>query len=158
MSEDAVWATEKGELLIFGKRHIAIDAEALCAHLDSLVGVKVAEVIIHNIEFRLGKLDAKRLRAERPKSTLTELVEQLAKTDCLSGAGITKVVLPDNPQDSILIEITNPGLTNTAGAAKEFLLAWWAGALTTLLDKELDLKDVSYDKANNLLKGQIVSR
>jgi hypothetical protein len=34
-------ALEKGELHTLGRRHIAIDAEALCRHLESCVGKKV---------------------------------------------------------------------------------------------------------------------
>lgn len=158
MSEDAVWDTEKGELRILGKRHTAIDAQTLCSHLDSLVGVQVAEVIMHNLEFRLGKLDAARLRTEKTRASLPELVEHLAKSDRLSGVGITKVTLSKNPQDRIQIEVTNPSVKAITGAAKAFLFGWWAGALTTLFDKEFDVKSVVYDESRDLLEGQIAPR
>jgi hypothetical protein len=158
LSEDAVWDTEKGELRILGKRHTAIDAQTLCSHLDSLVGVQVAEVIMHNLEFRLGKLDAARLKPERPQAPLNELVEHLAKTDRLSGIGVTKVTLAEDPQKPIHIEVANPNVKGTTGAARAFLFSWWAGALTALLDKEFDVKYVAYDETKNLLKGQIAVR
>ena len=158
MSEDAVCDPEKGELCILGKRHIAVDVQTLCSYLDSLVGVKVGEVIMHNIEFSLGKMDAARLRAERPQSSLTELVEHLTNADRLSGTGITKVTLPENPQNRILIEVANPGVKGTAGAAKEFLVAWWAGAFSALYDKEFDVKHVAYDEGKKLLTGAVAAR
>ncbi len=158
MSEDAVWDTEKGELRIRGQRYTAIDAQTLCNHLDSLVGVQVAEVIMHNLEFRLGKSDAARLRVENPKATVRELVEHLIKSDRLSGAGITKVTLPENPENPILVEVSNPSVKGTTGAAKAFLFSWWAGALTALHDKEFDLKHVAYDEEKNELKCQIAVR
>jgi hypothetical protein len=158
LSKDPVWDTENGELRILGERHIAIDAQTLCNHLDSLVGVKVAEVIMHNIQFRLGKVDATRLRTEKPQSSLTELIEHLTNSERLSGTGITKVVLPENLQESILIEVTNPAVKGTAGSAKEFLVAWWAGALSVLCNKELDVKHISYDEGSKVLRGGISAR
>ncbi len=158
MSEDAVWDTDKGELRILGKRHTAIDAQTLCSHLDSLVGVQVAEVIMHNLEFRLGKLDATRLRTEKTQASIPELVEHLTKSDRLSGVGITKVTLSKTPQYPIQIEVTNPSVKAATGAAKAFLFGWWAGALTALFDKEFDVKSVVYDETRDLLKGQIAPR
>lgn len=158
MSEDAVWDTEKGELRILGQRHVAIDAQTLCSHLDSLVGTQVAEVIMHNLEFRTGKLDAARLKASKPNAPLPELIEHLSKSDRLSGAGVTKVTLPDAPEDSIRCEVSNPGVKGVTGASKAFIFSWWAGALTALVDKEFDVKNVAYDERNNVLSGVIARR
>lgn len=158
MSEDAVWDREKGELRIFGLRHVAIDAQTLCGYLDSVVGVKVGEVIMHNIEFRLGKTDTAKVRAERPQSSLTELLEHLTNSDRLSGAGITKVTMPENPQNPIIVEIANPAVKGTEGAAKEFLVAWWAGAVSALYGKDFDVKNVAYDEGRNVLTGVIAAR
>jgi hypothetical protein len=71
---------------------------------------------------------------------------------------MTKVILPENPQDSIQLEINNPSVKGAEGAAKSFVFAWWAGALTALLDKEFDVKDVIYDEKDNMLKSQIKAR
>jgi hypothetical protein len=158
LSGDAVWDTEKGELRILGKRHTAIDAQTLCSHLDSLVGVQVAEVIMHNLEFRLGKLDAAKLKTERPQASLPELVEHLAKSDRLSGVGMTKVTLSKSPQNPMQIEVTNPSVKAASGAAKAFIFGWWAGALTALFDKEFDVTNVVYDEPRGLLKCQIAPR
>ncbi len=158
MSEETVWDTEKGELRILGQRHTAIDAQNLCDFLDSLVGIQVAEVIMHNLEYRLGKLNAAKLRSENLKSTLDQLIEILIKADRLSGAGITKVVRVENPNDPIQVEIANPSVKGTTGAAKSFIFSWWAGALTSLFDKEFDVKNVAYDEEKNVLKAQIVPR
>ena len=113
---------------------------------------------MHNLEFRLGKLDAANLRAEKPQTPLSQLVEHLSKVDRLSGVGITKVMLHESPEDSIQIEVTNPSVKGMTGAAKAFIFSWWAGALTSLLDKEFDVKNVVYDEEKNVLKGQIVAR
>jgi hypothetical protein len=158
VSEEAVWDTEKAELRILGKRHTAIDVQTLCHHLDTLVGLQVAEVIIHNLEFRLGKLNAAELKAEKPQATLHELVEHLAKTDRLSGLGVSKVTLPEPPQNSVEIEIANPSVKGNAGAAKAFAFAWWAGALTALLDKEMETKNVFYSEEKNVMRCRILPR
>ncbi len=141
-----------------GKRHTAIDAQTLCNHLDSLVGIQVAQVIMHNLEFRLGKLDAAKVKVEQPRATLDQLIEHLNKMERLSGIGVTKVALPEKPQAPIQIEVTNPSVIGTAGAAKSFVFSWWAGALTALLGKEFDVKDAVYHEEKNLLKGQIEAR
>jgi hypothetical protein len=156
MSGDAV--SERGELRILGMRLTAIDAQSLCNHLDSLVGVKVGEVIMHNLEFRLGKLDAARLRAEKPGATLNDLVEHLRRTDQLTGVGMTTVKLPDNPGDHVEVEVANPSVKGTMGAAKSFIFSYWAGALTALLDKEFDMQNVVYDNEKDLMKCLISPR
>jgi hypothetical protein len=151
-------ASEKGELRILGMRLTAIDAQSLCNHLDSLVGVKVGEVIMHNLEFRLGKLDAARLRAEKPGAILNDLVEHLRKTDQLTGVGMTTVKLPDNPGGEVEVEVANPSVKGAMGAAKSFIFSYWAGALTALLDKEFDMKDVEYDNEKDQMKCLITPR
>jgi hypothetical protein len=149
---------EKGELRISGVRLTAINAQALCDYLDTLVGARVAEVIMHNLEFRLGKLDAAKLRAEQPKATLRELIERLARDDRLSGFGITKVALSENAKNPIEIEIENPSVRGSVGAAKAFAFSWWAGIFTAFLGKEMDVENFNYNKERNLIECQIVPR
>jgi len=158
VAEDTVWDTEKGELRISGQRHTAMDAQTLCNFLDSLVGTQVAEVIMHNLEFRLGKLDAARLKAEKGKASLTELIEHLTRTDRLSGIGITKVIMSGNPQNSIEIEVTNPSVKGPTGAAKSFIFAWWAGVLTSLFDKEFDVNGATYSEEKNMSTARMSPR
>ena len=123
-----------------------------------MVGVKVGEVIMHNLEFRLGKLDAARLRAEKPGATLNDLIEHLRTTDQLTGVGMTTVRLPENPSEPVAVEVANPSVKGTEGAAKSFIFSYWAGALTALLDKEFDMKNVAYDKEEDLMKCLIAPR
>jgi hypothetical protein len=149
---------EKGELRILGRRHTAIDVQTLCNHLDTLVGLKVAEVIMHNLEFRLGKLDASKLKNESPSATLRELVDYMTKTDRLSGLGVTTVTWPENQPHKIEIEIRNPSVKGSVGAAKAFAFSWWAGALTAVLGVEMEAKSVSYDTKENALKGHVARR
>lgn len=144
--------SEKGELRILGMRLTAIDAQSMCNHLDSLVGVKVGEVIMHNLEFRLGKLDAARLKAEKPGATLNDLIEHLRMTDRLTGVGMTTVRLPENPGGPVEVEVANPSVKATEGAAKSFIFSYWAGALSALLGKEFDMKNVIYDIEKDLMK------
>jgi len=159
LSEEAFWDAEKGVLRIGGQRHTAVDAQTLCDYLDTLVGPKVAEVIVHNLEFRLGKLDATRFRNERPQATLQELVEYLAKTARLSGLGITTVTFLESEKSGpVQIEIANPSVKGSAGAAKEFGFSWWAGVMTTLLDKQMEPINISYDGEKNLISCRLVPR
>jgi hypothetical protein len=123
-----------------------------------LVGVKVGEVIMHNLEFRLGKLDAARLKAGKPGASLNDLVEHLRKVDRLTGVGMTTVRLPENPSEPVDVEVANPSVKASEGAAKSFIFSYWAGALTALLDKEYDVKNVVYSVEKDLMKCLITSR
>ena len=149
---------EKGELRISGVRLTAINAQALCDHRDSLVGVKVAEVIMHNLEFRLGKLDGARVKAEDPQASLQELIGHFASDDRLSGFGVTKVTLPEQANMPIEVEIANPSVKGAGGAAKAFAFSWWAGVLTSLLDREMDARNFLYYEERNIMRCQIVPR
>jgi len=149
---------EKGELVLFGRRHTAIEAQALCDHLDSLVGVVVSEVIMNNLETRLGKADASRLAEERPKARLKELLDTLIEMDRLSGVGITSVHLQDTETPPVTIQIKNPSVKGTRGAARAFLFSWWCGALSALLSKNLEVKTVAYDEEADVMRCEIAER
>ena len=158
MVDELVWDKNMGEICILGRRHAAVNMPAFCNHLDSLVGIQVAEVIMHNLEFHLGKEDAARIKTEKTHAKLHEIIENLAQCNRLSGVGLTKVRLPENQLEPIEVEVTNPAVTGVSGAAKAFMFAWWSGAMTILLDKELDLKNVIYDQKMNVKKCQLIPR
>lgn len=154
--EDIVWDRAKGELRIVGKRHVALDAEALCRHLDGLVGSSVAEVIIRNHEFHLGKEDAEKHRRDNPKATIEDIIEMVKETDLLSGVGVTKYTL--NPDHSVTIEIANPCVKETTGAAKSLLFAYWSGIFSHLFGKNYEANDVYFNESKNVLSARLVPR
>jgi len=86
------------------------------------------------------------------------MIDLLVKYDSVSGIGVTKVTLPKDDQDRIIVQISNPSVKGTAGAAKAFLFSWWCGALTTLLNRNLEIEDVTYDDEENIMRCKIVSR
>ena len=148
----------KGEFHLFGRRHAAVDAQSLCNHLDSLVGPVVGEVIMNNLETRLGKEDGARMRKANPKALVGELIKMLEETDLITGMGITKTVVPEDPNAPIRIETWNAVVKGEKGAAKSFLFSWWCGVLTSILGKELEVKTVQYDEKANMMKCEIVPR
>jgi hypothetical protein len=157
-AEGPVWDREKGELWIVGRRNTAIDAQALCDYLDSLVGSQVAEVIINNLESRTGKQDGDWIRREKPKLATNELIKFGEEWDRMSGVGATQVTLPEDETSPIVLEISNPSVKGTHGAAKAFLFSWWAGMLTSLLGKNFEYKNALYDQEKNIMKCIIVPR
>jgi hypothetical protein len=157
-AEEPVWNREKGELRIFGRRNTAIDAQALCDYLDSLVGVQVGEVIMNNLESRSGKQDADWIRKEKPELTTNELIKFGEEWDRIAGVGATHVTLSKDETSPIVLEISNPSVKGTQGAAKAFLFSWWAGMLSSLLGRNFEYKDVVYDREKNLMKCVIVPR
>jgi hypothetical protein len=158
LTDDMVFDKEKGELRFLGQRQAAVEAQSLCDHLDSLVGIVVAEVIMNNLETRLGKKDGMRVREMNPKATVDELVQQLAKVDLVTGMGLTKVSLPEDPSLPTIVEISNPIVKGSRGASKSFLFSWWAGALSSILDSELEARTVNYDEQQNTMRCEIVRR
>jgi len=156
LSEELSWDKEKGELRILGSRQTAITAQKLCDYLDSLVGLQVAEVIMNNLEFRLGKEEAAAFRQRQ--TSLSDVIDLLTKYDSLTGVGVTKVSLPENEQEPITLEISNPSVKGTSGAARAFLFSWWCGALTTLLGRDLEARDVTYSEERDVMKCRIVPR
>ena len=148
----------KAEFRLFGRRHAAVDAQSLCNHLDSLVGPVVGEVIMNNLETRLGKEDGARLREANPKASVGELIKMLEETDLITGMGITKTVVTEDLIAPIRIEIWNAVAKGEKGAAKSFLFSWWCGVLTSILGKALEVKAVQYDEKANMMKCEIVPR
>jgi hypothetical protein len=57
-----------------------------------------------------------------------------------------------------MVQISNPSVKGTVGAAKAFLFSWWCGALSVLLNRELEIEDVTCDEGENVMKCKIVSR
>lgn len=150
----------KGELRIHGKRYLAMDVQALCNHLDSLVGPTVAEVIINNHEYRLGKLDAARFRHEQPAALIGEVIDSISENLLLSGVGITKVVIPENVdyEEPFSIGVQNPCVKATGGAGKALLLSYWCGVLASLFGQEFEAVDARFNERETLLTAKIVRR
>lgn len=149
---------EKGELRILGRRHVAIDAEALCHHLESCVGKKVAEVILNNHGVRIGKEEAEYVFAHNPQATVQQVLDVLLHSDRLSGFGLTTIGLPASKSDPVIVEVENPAITRTEGAAKALMFSYWAGVLSLLLAHEFEVGDVTYDQIGNQLKGRLTAR
>jgi hypothetical protein len=158
LTEGMVLDREKGELRFLGQRHAAVDAQSLCDHLDSLVGIVVAEVIMSNLETRLGKKDGAKLREMNPNATADELVQELVRADLVTGMGLTKASLPKDPNLPIIVETWNPIVKGSRGASKSFLFSWWCGALSSILGSELEVRSVNFDEQANLMKCEIVRR
>jgi len=158
LSEDVVWDRAKGELRILGQRHIAIDIQEFCEHLDLIVGPMVAEVVMNQHEFRQGKEDAASTRQRKPEAAIQELLDSFANAEALSGVGVVKVTIPEASLGPIDVEISNPCVKRTTGAAKSFLFSYWCGIFTQLLGKEFKIDRVAYDENKNLMKCRIIPR
>ena len=158
MSDDVVWDKAKGELRILGQRHAAVDIQGLCEHLDLIVGPMVAEVVMNQHEFRQGKEDAASIRQEKPEAAIQELLDSFANAEALSGVGVVKVTIPEASLGPIDVEILNPCVKRTTGAAKSFLFSYWCGLFTQLLGKEFKIDQVAYDENKNLMKCRIIPR
>jgi hypothetical protein len=137
VADTVSWNHESGELVISGRRHMAIDIQALCRHVDLLVGPRVAAVIFNQHWFRLGREDAARTKLKKSTSGYSEIVDELVQHDRLLGLGVTKVRMPATPNAPIELEISNPCLESSDGAGKAILTSYWCGVFTFLLGREV---------------------
>lgn len=158
MTEDLIRDEAKCELRILGQRHVAVDVQALCDQLDLMVGPKVAEVIMNQHQFRLGKEDVAVIRRQRPQAIVPEIIDSLRDSTCASGAGIAKISPLGNPVGTVDLEISHPCVKRAVGAASKFFSSYWCGALTSLFDKTFKAENLVYDEARDLLRCRIVPR
>lgn len=149
---------EKGELFVLGHRHVAIEVTDLLDLLDSLVGDHLAEVVMGNLERRLGNRDGHTIRQEQPHASIKEILDELAKADRISGVGVTSVKISQNTTDPIVVEISNPCTKKTTGSARAFASSYYCGILSGLLGRELEVADVTYDEATNVRNTSLVAR
>ena len=158
MSNSIEFDEKRGEVRLLGLRQMVISMDALCNHLDTLVGSQVAEVIIKNLELQEGKEEAERFLRNHPDAKVEEFVNLMKRYDALSGVGITSVRFSDNQDGFIFVEILNPYIKRTSGSSKSLLFSWWCGALSAILHRELDLESITYDVSRDILKCTIAPR
>jgi hypothetical protein len=132
--------------------------QRFCERLDIIVGPMVAEVVMNQHEFRQGKEDAASIRQEKPEAAIQELLDSFAGAEALSGVGVVKVTIHEASLGPIDVEISNPCVKRTTGAAKSFLFSYWCGLFTQLLGKEFKIDQVAYDENKNLMKCRIIPR
>jgi len=149
---------KRGEVKLLGLRQMVIDMDALCNHLDTLVGNQVAEVIIKNLELQEGKEEAERFIRNHPDAKVEEFIDLMKRYDALSGVGITSVRFSENQDGLIFIEISNPYIKRTTGSSKSLLFSWWCGVLSGILHRELDLESITYDASSDVMKCTIAPR
>ena len=85
--------------------------------------------------------------------TIGEMVEELTEGEILAGFGVVRLITRDE-EDSVPVELEmrNPIVKASTGTSVTFVLAYWAGALSTLLNKRLDATDTTYDPNTDILK------
>ena len=157
-AEGPSWDRKQGELRIHGRRYLAFDAQPFCEFLDSLIGERVAEVLIKNLQSRYGKEDGLRLRKENPNASLDELIRITTELDRMAGVGVTQASLVGPGSNSIALKISNPSVKGSKGAAKAFFFAWWAGVMSSYLGKDFDYANVVYDQETNTMNCEILPR
>jgi len=148
----------KGELRIEGQRYAAIQVEAMCKHLDTLVGTRLAETIMNNHQHRQGVENGKRILDLDPNAKTEQMLRVLAEDDRIAGFGIAEVTITESAEQPAKLKIYNPVVTATKGAGKVFMVSYWSGALSVLLNKEVDHTNMTYDPAKNTLSCSFLKR
>jgi hypothetical protein len=153
---DLLHDPEKGQVQILDKRFAVVDIAAFCQRWDDLVGRKVAGVQMKSLEHHLGVDDAEAIMRNTPDATAEQLITYLQETDRISGVGVTNVTRTGD--ELFHIEIQNPVVAGTEGAAAFFASGWWCGAMDTVMKRRFDVTDPTYDKEKNVLKFNLTAR
>jgi hypothetical protein len=132
--------------------------QQFCDFTDVLVGAKVGEVMMKNLQARLGREDGAWLRKQNPQASLDELIRIASEWGLMAGFGATQATLGAPGPNSVTLSVSNPAVKGSKGAAKAFLFAWWAGMITSFLRKAFDYENVVYDEAANTMKCEVVPR
>jgi arabinogalactan endo-1,4-beta-galactosidase len=112
------------------------------------------------LEFNRGKQEASKVALEGQGSPIVDLVKEIIKINRLTGMGITELSLPNNSNGTgtYIVEVQNPIVKKTEGAAGMFLISYWAGALSSLIGKQLEIKTINYDKSRDVMVGELATR
>jgi hypothetical protein len=153
-----VYDEAKGELRIEGQRYAAVQVKAMCQHLDTLVGPRLAETIMNNHQRRQGVENAERTRELNPNAEREEMIRVLTEDDRIAGFGIPKVTITEGAEQLAKFEDYNPLITATEGAGKVFIVSYWAGALSALLGQEVYGTNIVYDPTKNTLSCSFMKR
>ena len=152
---------EKGELRILGRPDTLPETgtEALCRHLESCVGKKVAEVIMNNHAVRLGKEEAEYVHAHNPQPQVQQILDILLQSDRISRLRIDKNHAPGKQLRSGERGSRESGNNRNRGkTAKTLTFSYWAGALSLLLGREHEVGDATYDQGSSQLKGRLIAK
>jgi len=149
------------EILVYGKRCVTIDLDGLCKHLDHLVGERVATTIVGNHCRQVGMEHVRELQETlkgNPKPpTFGELIEELTEGEVLAGYGVVSLKMREDEAVPVELEMRNPIVKASTGTAVRFVLSYWAGALGALLNKTIDVSNISYDANTDTLKCQFAA-
>jgi len=158
------WLKNRAEIILFdngfNQRLGAINIQALCDLLDNLYGPMVSATTMKYLEFNRGKQEASKVALERQSSSIVDLVKEIIKINRITGMGITEVSLPNNSNGTgaYIVEVQNPIVKKAEGAAGVFLISYWAGALTSIIGKQLEVKTISYDESRDVIVGELATK
>jgi len=146
------------EILVYGKRCVTIDLEGLCKHLDNLVGERVANTIVGNHCRQVGMEHVRTLqetlKGNPSPPTFGEIIEELIDGELLAGYGVVSLKMREDQAVPVELAMRNPIVKAPAGTAVRFVLSYWAGALGALLNKTMDVTNITYDADTDSLKCQ----
>ena len=154
------WLSNLAEIRLLNERLGAINIQALCDDLDSLYGPIVSATSMKYIGFNNGKRIASAIALKNPGLPILDLVKEIVRINRLTGMGISQVSLPKNSNGTgtFIVEIRNPILKKNEGAAGVFLISYWAGALTSLIGRRLEVKMIKYDKDRDVTVGELATK
>jgi hypothetical protein len=86
--------------------------------------------------------------------TFGEIVEILSEGEILAGYGVVKLTMREDQAVPVELEMRNPIVKTSTGTVVKFILSYWTGALGALLNKTLNVTNVTYDADEDTLKSQ----
>ena len=135
---------EKGEMLVYGVRHVTHAPEQIYREIDLVMGSS-ADVLVHVVWHREGYREFESaLERQRDKSK-EEILRDVAESDRYEGWGITSYEIQDQPTLKIFLRVKNPPVKSVQGSAIRSITGFWSGVFSKFCDKRVTPHDLRYD-------------
>lgn len=135
---------EKGELLVYGVRHVTHAPEQIYREIDLVIG-SAADVLVHVVWYRLGYREFESALEREKDKTKEEILRGVAESDRYEGWGVTSYEIQDPLTPKILLRVRNPPVKSVEGSAIRSITGFWSGIFSKFYGKRVIPHDLRYD-------------
>ena len=139
---------EKGEMFVFGVRHVTHAPVQIYREIDLMVGSS-AEVLVHVAWYRVGYREFESALERQKDKTKEEILRDVAESDRYEGWGVTSYEIQDQSTLRILLRVKNPPVKSVEGSAIRSITGFWSGVFSKFYEKRITPKDLRYDAEND---------
>jgi len=135
---------EKGEVLVYGVRHVTHAPEQIYREIDLVMGSS-ADVLVHVVWYREGYREFESALERQKDKPKEETLREVAESDRYEGWGVTSYEIQDSLTPKILLRVKNPPVKSVQGSAIRSITGFWAGVFSKFYNKRVTPHDLHYD-------------